>query len=257
MYTLLDGRGSILTTVCVTGGRTHEVNWLDRLVFEANGIYIMDRGYLDFACLHTIEAAQVFFVIPAKERLNYHRLHSRPVVTTTGLRSDQTISLTGFLFGQVLSGQITQRGANAIVDRGERLHAGGHPPKATQNRNRSEHVHDSPNPGRQRIRQNPLPQLLANVELQTVTDDSHNQLLLFNQYRTLVVSYLFVLPLSKFAHFRQRLRTASRPGSQRALGGTRPANRRSRSTSPLAARGDRARSVWWRLRRAVFIRDHS
>ena len=27
----------------------------------------------------------------------------------------------------------------------------------------------------------PLPQLFANVELQSLTDDSHNQLLLFNQ----------------------------------------------------------------------------
>jgi Domain of unknown function (DUF4372)/Transposase DDE domain len=96
MHTLLDLRGSIPTTVNVSDGRTHEVNWLDALAFEANSIYIMDRGYLDFARLHTIEQAQAFFVIRAKERLNYCRLHSHPVITTTGLRSDQTISLTGF-----------------------------------------------------------------------------------------------------------------------------------------------------------------
>lgn len=96
MHTLLDVRGSIPTTVSVSNGRTHEVNWLDELAFETNAIYIMDRGYLDFARLHTIEQSRAFFVIRAKERLNYCRLHSHPVVTTTGLRSDQTISLTGF-----------------------------------------------------------------------------------------------------------------------------------------------------------------
>ncbi len=96
MHTLLDLRGSIPTTVSVSDGRTHEVNWLDQLAFEANSIYIMDRGYLDFARLHSIEQSQAFFVIRAKERLNYCRLHSHPVITTTGLRSDQTISLTGF-----------------------------------------------------------------------------------------------------------------------------------------------------------------
>lgn len=86
MHTLLDVRGSIPTTVSVSDGRTHEVN----------AIYIMDQGYLDFARLHTIEQSRAFFVIRAKERLNYCRLHSQPVAADTGLRSDQIISLTGF-----------------------------------------------------------------------------------------------------------------------------------------------------------------
>lgn len=96
MHTLLDLRGSIPTTVCVTEGRTHEVNWLDQLAFEANAIYIMDRGYLDFRRLYAIEQSQAFFVIRAKQRLQYGRLHSHPVDTATGLRSDQIISLSGF-----------------------------------------------------------------------------------------------------------------------------------------------------------------
>jgi ABC-type transport system involved in cytochrome c biogenesis ATPase subunit len=43
---LLDVRGSIPTTVSASDGRTHEVNWLDQMAFEANSIYIMDRCYL-------------------------------------------------------------------------------------------------------------------------------------------------------------------------------------------------------------------
>lgn len=95
MNTLLDLRGSIPTSVCVTPGRTYETHWLDHLVFEANAIYIMDRGYLDFTRLYAIEQAQAFFIIRAKKRLKCCRLHSQPVATETGLRSDQTIALTG------------------------------------------------------------------------------------------------------------------------------------------------------------------
>ena len=96
MHTLLDLRGSIPSAVCVTEGRTHEVNWLDQLAFETNAIYIMDRGYLDFRRLYAIEQSQAFFVIRAKQRLQHCRLHSHPVDTATGLRSDQIISLSGF-----------------------------------------------------------------------------------------------------------------------------------------------------------------
>lgn len=95
MNTLLDLRGNLPTAVCVTPGRTYETAWLDHLLFETNAIYIMDRGYLDFARLYTIEQAQAFFIIRARQNLTYCRLHSHPVDTETGLCSDQTIALTG------------------------------------------------------------------------------------------------------------------------------------------------------------------
>ena len=51
MHTLLDLRGNIPATVIITHGKVHDVNLLDRLLIEAGAIYIMDRGYLDFARL--------------------------------------------------------------------------------------------------------------------------------------------------------------------------------------------------------------
>ena len=96
MHTLLDLRGSIPTTVCVSEGRTHEINWLDHLAFESNAIYVMDRGYLDFARLHAIEQAQAFFVIRAKTNLKAERRYSHVVDRSTGLVCDQTVTLTGF-----------------------------------------------------------------------------------------------------------------------------------------------------------------
>ena len=60
----------------------------------------MDRGYVDYGRLHAIERARAWHVTRARSRMRYCRLHSHPVDKTTGLRSDQTISLTGFYAAQ-------------------------------------------------------------------------------------------------------------------------------------------------------------
>jgi hypothetical protein len=93
--TLLDLRGAIPTTIHVTPGDIHEVNWLDDLLFELGAFYIMDRGYLDFARLYRIVQAGAFFIIRAKRGLKLARLYSRPVDFATGVRCDQTVRPTG------------------------------------------------------------------------------------------------------------------------------------------------------------------
>lgn len=62
LHTLLDLHGNIPSVVIVTTGKVHDVNILDQLPIEPAAIYIMDRGYLDFARLHTIQHAAAFFV---------------------------------------------------------------------------------------------------------------------------------------------------------------------------------------------------
>lgn len=96
LHTLLDLRGSIPTFVTLTEGSVHEVNILDQLPIEAGAIYIMDRGYLDFARLARIAHAGAFFVIRAKSNLKFYVTKSRPVEISSGLRCDQTIRLRGF-----------------------------------------------------------------------------------------------------------------------------------------------------------------
>jgi len=93
--TLLDVRGAIPTTIHVTPGDVHEVNWLDEILFEPGAFYIMDRGYLDFARLYRIVQAGAFFVIRAKRGLKLARLYSHPVDFATGVRCDQTVRPTG------------------------------------------------------------------------------------------------------------------------------------------------------------------
>ena len=67
LHTLLDLRGSIPTLVIITPGRVHDVNILDDLLFEPGAIYVMDRGYVDFARLYKLDRSLAFFVIRAKK----------------------------------------------------------------------------------------------------------------------------------------------------------------------------------------------
>ena len=96
LHTLLDLRGNIPTLVIITHGKIHDVNILDDLSMEPGAIYVMDRGYLDFARLHTINQCAAFFVTRAKSNFARKRLYSHPVDKSTGLRCDQAVVLKNF-----------------------------------------------------------------------------------------------------------------------------------------------------------------
>ena len=100
VHTLMDLKGSIPTFIRITDGKVHDVNILDNLILEPGAIYVMDRGYLDFARLFTFTQNLSTFVTRAKTNFDYRRLSYRPVDKTTGLRCDQTIRLNGFYASQ-------------------------------------------------------------------------------------------------------------------------------------------------------------
>lgn len=95
LHTLLDLRGSIPTAIYVTGGQVNDVRVLDQLVPEAGAFYLLDRGYIDYRRLYLITQALAFFVTRAESNTRYRRCGWRWVDRSTGLRSDQTIRLTG------------------------------------------------------------------------------------------------------------------------------------------------------------------
>jgi transposase len=100
IHTLMDLKGSIPTFICITDGKVHDVNILDDLVLEPGAIYVMDRGYLDFARLFTFTQNLSTFVTRAKTNFDYRRLYYRQVDRSTGLRCDQTIMLNGYYVSQ-------------------------------------------------------------------------------------------------------------------------------------------------------------
>lgn len=95
MHTLLDLRGCIPSFVEITDAKIHDVEILDVLIPEAGSFYIIDRGYLDFQRLYLLNQSSAFFVVRSKKNIRYRRLYSYPVDKSTGLRSDQTVVLTG------------------------------------------------------------------------------------------------------------------------------------------------------------------
>jgi len=95
LHTLLDLRGNIPAFIHISDGKFHDVNALDCMPLEAGAYYVMDRGYLDFRRLFSLNQAASFFVTRAKSNTKFRRIYSREVDKTTGLLCDQTISLTG------------------------------------------------------------------------------------------------------------------------------------------------------------------
>jgi hypothetical protein len=93
LHTLLDLRGSIPTFLALTNATVNEMLLLDTLPIEAGAIYVLDRGYTDFARLARFTAAGAFFVIRGKRGLDHYVAQSRPVDRISGLRCDQTIQL--------------------------------------------------------------------------------------------------------------------------------------------------------------------
>jgi len=93
LHTLLDVRGSIPTFISISQGKQADVRVLDELVLEPGAFYVMDRGYVDFQRLYGFVLAAAFFVTRAKTNLQFNRLESRRVDTSTGVRSDQIIWL--------------------------------------------------------------------------------------------------------------------------------------------------------------------
>lgn len=95
LHTLLDLHGNIPSVVHITPGRVSDVSQLDSLRLEPGAFYILDRGYIHFQRLYRFTLAAAFFVVRARQNMQYRRRYSQTVDKTTGLRSDQTVILTG------------------------------------------------------------------------------------------------------------------------------------------------------------------
>jgi transposase len=95
MHTLLDLRGNIPSFIHISDGKLHDVNALDLLAVEPGAIYVMDRGYVDFARLYALHQAGSFFVTRAKANMDARRVYSALSDRENGIICDQTIALAG------------------------------------------------------------------------------------------------------------------------------------------------------------------
>ena len=90
---MIDLRGNIPAFLYVTDGKVHDVKAAPQIRIEPQGIYLVDRGYVDFTWLWSIEETNAFFVTRLKTSIKWTRVISRPVEKSLGVRSDQDILL--------------------------------------------------------------------------------------------------------------------------------------------------------------------
>jgi len=100
IHTLLDCKTSIPEFIFISEGDVHDVNILDNIPMKKGAYYIMDKAYVDFGRLHTIHLKKAFFVVRAKENLQFVRIASKPVNKKTDILCDQEIRLKGFYSGK-------------------------------------------------------------------------------------------------------------------------------------------------------------
>jgi len=96
LHTLYDIKTSIPSFIHVSTASLHDVNALDLLYYEPSGYYILDRGYVDYERLFRIHQSSAYFVVRAKDNLQFRRMYSNKVNKDNGVLLDQIGKLTGF-----------------------------------------------------------------------------------------------------------------------------------------------------------------
>ena len=93
LHAMIDLRGNIPAFLTITDGKVHDVKAAPQIPIEPEGIYVVDRAYIDFDWLWSIDQAGAFFVTLLKKSIKWTRVVSHPVDKSLGLRSDQEILL--------------------------------------------------------------------------------------------------------------------------------------------------------------------
>ena len=89
-----DGDTLLPLDAYITSGKVHDVHQLVNLSKESGVIYVMDRGYVDYKLLYSIELGGSIFVSRMKSNSTYKRVKNNPHKEGPVL-SDVLIELTG------------------------------------------------------------------------------------------------------------------------------------------------------------------
>lgn len=95
LHVQLDLRSAIPEFIQITTAAIHEVNILDTISYQIDSFYILDRGYIDYERLYRIHTSKAFFVIRAKENMNFKCVKSNKKNRSLGILADQLISVQG------------------------------------------------------------------------------------------------------------------------------------------------------------------
>lgn len=102
IHTLLDHQGTIPSFMVVTDAKQHEVKVAQNLFLPVSldSIITIDKAYVDFQWLYSLNRQGLYFVTRAKENMNYRVVGQQEVNSSKGLLADEEITLTGFYTSQ-------------------------------------------------------------------------------------------------------------------------------------------------------------
>jgi hypothetical protein len=96
LHTLFDVKTSIPCFIHITEASVHDVNILDELEYEKESFYVLDKAYVDFKRLYSINQAKAYFVTRAKDNFNFRWQKSMKCNRKKNVMCDQLILLSGF-----------------------------------------------------------------------------------------------------------------------------------------------------------------
>lgn len=96
LHTLYDITIQIPAFFHITEAAVSDVKAMDLIPYEYGAYYIFDRGYVSYKRLFNITSHSAFFVVQAKNNLQFKSLQSGAFNRETGVLSDDTGTLIGF-----------------------------------------------------------------------------------------------------------------------------------------------------------------
>ena len=93
LHAMIDLKGNLPAFATITDGKVHDIKAAPLVPIEPEGIYVVDRAYVDFDWLWSINQSKAYFVTRLKKSIKWTRVVSHPVDKSVGLRSDQEILL--------------------------------------------------------------------------------------------------------------------------------------------------------------------
>ena len=91
----LDGDNCIPFDAYLTNGKVHEAEVMQNLTLESGVIYVMDRGFIHFKSLYSIELQNSIFVTRMKKNCVYKKKKNNPCSNDGSVLADVVIELTG------------------------------------------------------------------------------------------------------------------------------------------------------------------
>jgi hypothetical protein len=91
----LDGDNIIPFDAYLTDGKVHEADRMQNLTLESGVIYVMDRGFIDYKSLYSIELQDSIFVTRMKTNCAFRKVRNNPCSKNSPVLADGIIELTG------------------------------------------------------------------------------------------------------------------------------------------------------------------